>query len=162
MKLKSSVVALGLAVSASMASAALIAPTSVSGSFSDKVLATITVPSLSGVIGEVLVGTGTVFFGSTPFTLSPVSFSSVTLGGHALTDFDPVADGFQFILPSLAAGTYTLEISGVTGGLGLVAGDYILTPPTITPSIPEPQSAALLLAGMGAIGVVTRRRRLRR
>lgn len=62
---------------------------------------------------------------------------------------------------SLAANTpYTLKISGVTlaspvGGSGIVNINYANG--TVTP-VPEPESYAMLLAGLGLVGTIARRR----
>lgn len=143
-----------MACGASVASATTISAVAVTGAFTDLPLTTITVPSTADVSGEILAGVGTVFFGSLPLTLSSVSFTSAALGSHALTDADLATDGFQFSLAGLMAGSYALTISGFTsGGLGLVGGSYGISP------IPEPQSVALFLAGLGAVGLLTLRRR---
>lgn len=137
-----------------MASAATIAPVAVSSTFTNLPLTTITVGSPSDISGEILGGVGTVFFGGFPLTLSTVSFSSASLGSYSLIDFDAGTAGFQFSLAGVAAGSYSLSISGTTsGGLGLVGGDYTITP------VPEPESAALLLAGLASFGLLVLRRR---
>jgi hypothetical protein len=58
---------------------------------------------------------------------------------------------------SFAAGTYQLKVtgSGVTGGSGSYGGNLVATP------IPEPETYALMLAGLGVVGFVAGRRRAR-
>lgn len=65
------------------------------------------------------------------------------------------ADGFTF--SGLAAGNYALNVLGFatgTGG-GFYAGGFV----TETAPIPEPETYAMLLAGLGMIGFMIRRRR---
>jgi hypothetical protein len=60
-------------------------------------------------------------------------------------------DGFSF--SGLTAGTYALTFLGVgTGGYG---GYYTVT----TTPVPEPETYAMLLAGLGALGLMASRRR---
>jgi hypothetical protein len=152
--LKTILAALVLISGASLASAATITPVAVSSTFTNLPLTTITVGSASDISGEILGGVGTVFFGGFPLTLSTVSFSSASLGSYSLIDSDTGTAGFQFSLAGVAAGTYSLSISGSTaGGLGLVGGEYAITP------VPEPESAALLLAGLASFGLLVVRRR---
>lgn len=58
---------------------------------------------------------------------------------------------------NLAAGNYSYS---VTGGSLLGAGTFTstLTPVNVSP-VPEPGSLAMLLAGLGMVGVIARRRR---
>lgn len=55
----------------------------------------------------------------------------------------------------LTAGTYTLQVRGMVSGLagGSYAGVLNVTPP-----IPEPETYALLLAGLGMVGAMARRK----
>lgn len=55
----------------------------------------------------------------------------------------------------LAAGTYTLQIRGTVSGLagGSYAGVLNVTPP-----IPEPETYGMLLAGLGMLAAVTRKK----
>ncbi len=56
---------------------------------------------------------------------------------------------------TLSAGTYTLQIKGTVSGLagGSYAGLLNIAPP-----VPEPETYAMLLCGMGLIGFMARRR----
>lgn len=58
---------------------------------------------------------------------------------------------------ALAAGTHTIRIEGSSKLDGGFSGNLQITQGEI-PSVPEPQSYALLLAGLGALGFVARRR----
>jgi hypothetical protein len=65
------------------------------------------------------------------------------------------ADGFSF--GSLAAGSYALNVLGFATGSqgGFYAGGLIAE----TAPIPEPETYALMLAGLGIVGFIARRRR---
>lgn len=95
----------------------------------------------SDVIGSV----GT-FFGV-------VSFGSVLIDGNALT-LASTPTGYGFSFSGLAAGTHTLTVEGVfpKGGHAYLGSLYA------TPAVPEPESMALALAGLGVMGLVARRR----
>jgi hypothetical protein len=60
-------------------------------------------------------------------------------------------------LGSLAAGDYHLDISG-TFGARAFGGQYSVSLAAV-PAVPEPSTYALMLAGIGAIAFVARRRR---
>ena len=93
---------------------------------------------LSGVLG--LVG----------FSVVQQSYTFATIG----VDTSP-ADGFSFT--GLAAGSYALTFVGATSGtLGGSYGGAILAQ-----TIPEPETYALMLAGLAAVGFVAMRRRQR-
>ena len=56
---------------------------------------------------------------------------------------------------TLSAGVYSLTISGNAGNGASYGGNVVLTP------IPEPETYALMLAGLGVVGFVAARRRPR-
>ncbi len=76
------------------------------------------------------------FIGSFPFT------GATGVSSH---EFGPVADG-----------NYFYRITGVANGTS--GGLYNVTS-TVTTPVPEPETYALMLAGLGVIGFVARRRR---
>ena len=88
-----------------------------------------------------------------------VDFTSIALSGPSgLFSFTQVGvDPFEFwtlSTPTLAAGAYALTLVGAnSAAIGSYAGNVALGPP-----VPEPQTYALLLAGLAAIGLRTRRR----
>ena len=73
------------------------------------------------------------------------SFAFTGATGVSSHEFDPVN-----------AGNYFYRITGVASGTS--GGLYNVTS-TVTTPVPEPQTYALLLAGLGVIGFVARRRR---
>jgi hypothetical protein len=101
---------------------------------------------------------------------SSLKASVVALGGTGITGTvslyqdaatDTLVNSFSlgagsWTFASLAAGDYyyTVNVSATSGG-GFVLGSNLGAP--ITP-VPEPETYALLLAGLGAIGFLVRRR----
>jgi hypothetical protein len=72
------------------------------------------------------------------------------------TDLNP-ADGFSF--SGLSSGSYALQFAGYsTGNLG---GAYAGVVSATTAPVPEPETYAMMLAGLCAVGFVATRRRTR-
>ncbi|MDC8773920.1 FxDxF family PEP-CTERM protein [Roseateles albus] len=82
-----------------------------------------------------------------------VTLSGGSIVGSAL-DTDPTA---EFGFTGLTAGHYTLNISGKA--IGSLGGSYGGVIEAMTAPVPEPTTYALLLAGLGAVGFVARRRK---
>ncbi|MCR5864188.1 FxDxF family PEP-CTERM protein [Aquincola sp. J276] len=85
------------------------------------------------------------------------SFSSVTLNGTAWT-LSPSVDGtYLGLVRGTFRGPLEVEIAGsFTGpsdGYGNLQGSLVLAP------VPEPETYALMLAGLAAVGFAARRRR---
>jgi hypothetical protein len=101
-------------------------------------------------LSEVSTVTGSVgsFFGS-------VSFSSVLIDGTSLS-LTSTPTGYGFSLADVGVGTHTLTVEGsfLKGGNAYIGSLYS------TPSaVPEPESMALALAGLGVAGMLGYRRR---
>lgn len=136
--------------------------------------------------GPIDLSSGSAFFGSTPtaggfsdlftFTLttastltasitSPVSgtqdvdisFAAVTGPGGAFSFTSVLADPFETLTlstPLLSAGAYSLTVVGTnTPSIGSYGGSIAVTP------VPEPETYALMLAGLGVMGFVAARRK---
>lgn len=154
MKLKQLVAASLLAIGAVAAQAAVLAPGGdfgtlgpeselfggllVGGAFSDGFYFTLTDTStVSGSVAE--------FFGD-------LSFSAVSLDGAGAL-LSPTTTGYSFSFANLAAGEYQLTVTGSAVGFSSYAGSLLAQP------VSEPQSLAMLLAGLGVMGAVAARRR---
>lgn len=69
------------------------------------------------------------------------------------------SDGFSLQVGLPTAGTYYFGVLGqTTGSLGGAYGGVLQT---VVAAVPEPETYAMLLAGLGAMGLVSRRRRQR-
>ncbi|MBI3382176.1 MAG: PEP-CTERM sorting domain-containing protein [Aquabacterium sp.] len=109
------------------------------GSFSDDFF--FDLATRSDVVGSV-----GMFFGT-------VSFSSVLIDGNALA-LTSTPTGYGFSFSGLGQGAHTLTVEGLfpKGGHAYIGSVYA------TPAVPEPESMAMALAGLGVMGMVARRR----
>jgi len=134
-------------------------------------------PPLSTNLGtdpNAAVMAGTVLYSGTKsftFTLSQVSdvfgslaylpdfqsldFSSIQLvsGSNSWLAANPSSGAFSF--SGLQVGSYTLNISAISPGVGVYAGSITAVPA----AVPEVESLALTLAGLGVVGFVATKRR---
>jgi hypothetical protein len=152
MNIKTAIAATVLALGSMAASAAQTSPVAVSGSFSDVLLGQITLGGTSTVGGTTSYVTSYNLFGM-DFTLPVVTFSSVSLYLNGLSVGTSNSNAFTFA--NLGAGTYSLKATGSVagGGSNFIAAQYQVT------AVPEPETFAMLLAGLGVMGAIARRRK---
>lgn len=106
--------------------------------------------------GSAAGGTVTFDFGSLDLSLSKITLSGGTLAA-------PVVDTTpsQFNFTGLGTGSYQLAVSGrldpQPGWIGVA--QYSGNIHTVASPAPEPETIAMLIAGLGVIGAVARRRR---
>jgi hypothetical protein len=148
--IKTAIASAVLALGSVAAGAAQTTPVFVTGSFSDVLLGQITLGSLSNVGGTASYVTSYNLFG-TNFTLPVVTFNSVSLYLNGLSV--GTANSNTFTFANLGAGTYSLKASGSVNGFNYIAAQYQVTP------VPEPETFAMLLAGLGVMGAIARRRK---
>jgi hypothetical protein len=163
---------LGAASAAAILSGASFSASAVSGSiigapytgpfnsFSNLPIGTIsTFDPLSDLVGSLFAASTISFTSPYPFTLNldSVTFTSASVG--TLTgDLDPSGAGFSF--HNVVAGNYVVKASGyltpaappAVHELALIGASYTVT------AVPEPESYALFLAGLGIMGAIARRR----
>lgn len=157
MKIKSLAAALLTTIAAASASAAsptlMYSDPITTSSFSNWLVGTINIGSVSNLEGfffaaENISGTTPVPF---KLSLDKVTFSSGAIGAWTTT-----GDKFSFL--NVAAGNYDVTATGTLDGLGgykklaLIGASYTLAP------VPEPETYAMLLVGLGLMGAVVRRR----
>jgi hypothetical protein len=83
---------------------------------------------------------------------SPAYVSSITVTGGSFSQSvsNPTTDFASFT--GLTAGTYTISFATTTAGFGNLVGNVTATP------VPEAQTVALALAGVGVVSMLRRRR----
>lgn len=162
MKLKKVLAAMSLAIAASGALASspdiYFAPVSVpSGTDIDNLtVGSFSVTGTSNIDGY-LYYIPSYVVPNTPITVnfSTATFAAASLWSNGVEKYH-VETGSIFSFANVVAGTYQLQIDGDAGAesnLGSLIGAKL----TVTP-VPEPDSYAMLLAGLGLVGVVARRR----
>jgi MYXO-CTERM domain-containing protein len=109
------------------------------------------------------------------FTLGATSttLAAVANGGDGIVDFSLVGalppgatldpdvgtDSATLTFYNLSAGTYQLRLETLTGTLSSAVQVTVGGSPLTVTSVPEPESYALALAGLGVVGLLARRRR---
>lgn len=164
MKLKPIVAAAALAL-ASVSSFAVgsLDPVSPSASFSNTVNGSFTdiwtfnlgtTSIVAASITNVAISFGNFSFGEIANFSALLNGTPLLLGGSSQTT-NGVTVATQVLAGSttLPAGFYQLKVSGTTvGGQASYGGNIVATP------VPEPETYAMLLAGLGVVGFLARRR----
>lgn len=100
------------------------------------------------------------FFANVATTFGQIDFASATLNGQNLGVFNLGPGSASYFSSVPVNGLLTLVINGTTtavnGGSGIAsyAGTLDVTSP-----VPEPETYGMLLAGLGVVGFLARRRR---
>ena len=123
--------------------------TPIAGAFVDTITFTVTTSSIfNSSITAVVNGTQDVDF--TSIVISPGALAFASLLGDPVELWATPAAGF-----GLLPGVYTLTLTGTnSASMGSYAANLALTPA----SVPEPETYAMLLAGLGIGGLLARRR----
>ena len=123
-------------------------------SFNNLTVGTIHIGSISNLVGSFWAANSIELAPGYSVSLSSVTFSSGSVG--ALVDTDGSITGFSF--SNVAVGDYLVKASGTLNGDGQLNGLQVISASyNITP-VPEPESYAMLLAGLGLMGTIARRR----
>jgi hypothetical protein len=157
MKFKSLAVAAVLAASSYAASAVAIFPagpddtTFIGNSYNVTTPVATTVYTFTTAVKAFFNGSLT----TTDLTSKVFDFTAVDLNGIDLTSFVS-PDGGTLPTLTLMAGNYTFTVTGNASGSkgGSWGGQLNL----VAVPVPEPETYALLLAGLGAVGFIARRR----
>ena len=154
------IAAAALLALANASSAATLTPVTVGPTFTDVQIGTITIGSLSNLMGNVFAldsVNGTFFGNPISFSLQQVTFSSAGVGS-LMGDTDATAAGFAF--SNVAAGSYIVKASGSLSGPAQILGTGFVGATYTVTAVPEPETYALLLAGLGVVGFIARRRKV--
>ncbi|MCX7185390.1 MAG: FxDxF family PEP-CTERM protein [Nitrosospira sp.] len=107
------------------------------------------------------------YTGSTHET-GPVAPGTLMQAWGTTVNYSPTVSATTVVLNPLTldAGTYTLQIRGAVAGLfgGSYAGVLNIAPPpevSNTSPVPEPETYAMFLAGLGLMGFIARRKKSR-
>ncbi len=125
--------------------------TSVNGAFSDVWTFNVASPGASAAASA----TNISFNGAGGIAGFSGTLASIALSGSAVPSPPVVVNVLAGFTGVLSAGAYTLTIGGNAGSGASYGGNVVLTP------VPEPETYALMLAGLGVVGFVAARRRNR-
>jgi len=121
--------------------------------------------------------TGDIFVDNWNFTISPAettaaiavdidnlpafeigSFGAKLIGPSNTWSGVAVGNTFQISPMLLAAGNYDFQIFGTVAGTQGAAYGGTISAFVVEPPVPEPETYAMLLAGLGIVGMISRRR----
>ncbi len=156
MNIKTLVSSVAIALSSLAANAATTAPVQVSGpSFADVLLATFTLAEASDVSGALGYAPYIAVAPGFQIPLPPVTFNSLSAYNVAQSATTwATLTGENFTFSNLAAGSYELWTAGSVAGFNLIGAQFTVT------QVPEPETFAMLLAGLGLVGGVARRQKM--
>lgn len=143
-----------IALSSFTANAANTSPVQVTGpTFSDIELGSFILTGASDVSGTLGFAPYVLIAPGFQIALPSVTFNAITAyhTTQALTTTGFLA-GDMFTFAGLTSGTYKLRTSGSLMGSNFIGAQYTVTP------VPEPETFAMLLAGLGIVSVLVRRR----
>ncbi|WPB57921.1 FxDxF family PEP-CTERM protein [Xylophilus sp. GOD-11R] len=94
--------------------------------------------------------------------LTPVSLPAIK--NLVPTGANPVANDTRFSTYAslLESQVYTLAVTGKSNGVSTYTGLIAISPLNIAPPVPEPETYAMLAAGLGMMGFIARRRQKNR
>ena len=104
---------------------------------------TFSLSTLSNVFGDIFSLTG-------PVTINSISLS----GGSLLSPATTSLTGSSYLFENIAAGSYTMSVSASSPFSGSIYVGTVKVSP-----VPEAETYALALAGLGVVGLVAARRR---
>jgi hypothetical protein len=119
--------------------------THTTGSFTDTFTFSPTLPS--SIVSAVLTSIG---FNA----VTNINFSTVTLNGVGLNVVNGVVDTATTLNELNLTGPLTMIVSGVSGANASYSGTI-----NVTAAVPEPETYALMLGGLGLVGFAARRRK---
>jgi hypothetical protein len=125
--------------------------TTVNGAFTDFWTFNVVAPGASAAASA----TNIAFNGAGGITSFAGLLSAVNLTGSSTVTPPVVVNVLSGFTGVLVPGAYSLRISGNAGASASYGGNVVLTP------VPEPETYALMLAGLGVVGFVAARRRNR-
>ena len=154
MKIKVVAGALAVALSSFAASAVSTSPVQVNGpTFADYELGTFTLSGLSNVSGTLGFAPYVLIAPGFQIALPPVTFSSASVyNASPVFSMASAVSSNVFAFSGLTTGTYSLRASGAVAGTNFIAAQFTVT------SVPEPETFAMMLAGLALVGSMALRR----
>ncbi|MBT9507785.1 FxDxF family PEP-CTERM protein [Rhodoferax sp.] len=143
-----------IALSSFTANAASTSPVQVAGpAFADIELGSFNLTGTSDVVGTLGFAPYVLIAPGFQIALPSVSFSAISAynSAQAVTTVGLLA-GDAFVFSGLSSGLYKFMASGSLMGSNFIGAQYTVTP------VPEPETFAMLLAGLGVVCALGRRR----